>query len=89
MENYRVDEWVRRGYLEALIAAAAITWPKSWQPMEWLTIQDLEALAQLGDEVSYTSSTCAPKRSHFYRGQVRRSDAATSKQGAHREQTKQ
>lgn len=50
MENYRVDEWVRRGYLEALMAAAAITWPESWQPMEWLTIRDLEALAQLGDE---------------------------------------
>lgn len=49
MEAYRIDEWVRRGYLEPLIEASAATFPPSWHGIEWLHVSDLEALAEMAD----------------------------------------
>lgn len=33
-----------------LMDAADVSWPVNWAPLEWLLIQDLEALAQLAEE---------------------------------------
>lgn len=52
LEPFRIEEWLRRGYLDPLAHAR----PRRdatrarWTPPEWLHIGELEALAQLADE---------------------------------------
>lgn len=49
MESFRVDEWVRRGYLDALIEASGTRFPSTWRAIEWMHVSDLEALAEMAD----------------------------------------
>jgi hypothetical protein len=50
LEHFHVDDWVRRIYLEPLLAAAGVRFPAHWSPIQWLHVTDIEALAQLAED---------------------------------------
>jgi hypothetical protein len=50
LEDFEIDDWIRLGYLDPLLAGAKITLPATWSKIEWVTVVGLEALAQLADE---------------------------------------
>jgi hypothetical protein len=50
LEAFEIEEWIREGYLEPLLARANLSLPANWSRADWITVFGLEALAQLADD---------------------------------------